>query len=377
MIPDDVMEKIIKVPAEEEYMEELIEKLSERGFTITNFSKGGVFYTLLYVVVHGLIQLKQLAVEMVNSAFMLHCPEDWVEIRAADYAKYLKEGIKTRGYVNVYRREYSYPVKIRKGHPFVTRTGEDGTYLTYYAVEDTVLQEGKEVCRVLVEAEQPGVGYNVAAGKIRRTLVHIEGYDHVENGAEWLVEAGTETEEIEALRQRCINSRAENAKFNTDRKLKSIVESISGVMTADIDSQSPRGEGTVDIIITGPEGTANDSLISRVEAAIKEMEGSYGDYLVKSAESLEQNFVLTVYLEQGIGTEGYDEQVQAAIQDLMKVSKRKELHTLYRDEIVGKLISTINGYKKSDIVVPAEDVVVDKGKVIVAGNITVTIKNIA
>lgn len=377
MIPDNVMDKIIKVPTEEEYMEELTEKLSKEGFAVTNFSKGGIFYTLLYVVVHGLTQLRELAVDMVNSAFMLHCPEDWVEIRAADYAKYLKEGMKASGYVTVYRREYNYPVKVRKGHPFITRPGGDGTYLTYYAVEDTVLPEGQEVCRVLVEAEQPGTGYNVPAGRICRTLVHIDGYDHVENGDDWLVDAGTETEEIESLRQRCLNSRAENAKLNTDRKLKSIVESISGVVTADIDSQSPRGEGTVDIIVTGPEGTASASLIKRVEEAIKEMEGSYGDYLVKSAESLEQDFVLTVYVEQGLGLTGYEEQIRAALQDLMKVSKRKELNTLYRDEIIGKLISTINGYKKSDIMAPAADVIADKGKVIVPGNIMVTVKNIA
>lgn len=377
MIPDDVMDKIIKVPTEEEYMDELIEKLSEKGFAVTNFSKGGVFYTLLYVVVHGLTQLKQLAVDMINSAFMLHCPEDWVEIRAADYAKSLKEGIKARGYVTVYRREYAYPVKVRKGHPFVTLPGDDGSYLTYYAVADTVLQEGQETCQVLVEAEQPGTGYNVAAGRICRTLVQIDGYDHVGNEESWLEEAGTETEEIESLRQRCLNSRAENARLNPDRKLKSIVESISGVVTADIDSQAPRGEGTVDIIITGPEGTAGTTLINKVEAAIAEMEGSYGNYLVKSAESVSQDFALTVYLEKGISTAGRDEQVVNALRDLMKVSKRKELNTLYRDEIVGKLISTINGYKKSDITEPAIDVIVEKGKVLVAGEITVTVKNIA
>lgn len=376
MIPEEVMDRIIRVPTEEEYMEELIGKLSERGFVITNFSKGGVFYTLLYVIVHGLTELRKLAVNLVNSAFMTHCPEDWVEIRAADYAKALKAGVKTTGYITVYRKEYDYPVRVRKGHPFATRPGNEGEYLTYYAVEDTVLQEGAEVCRVLVEAEQTGTKYNVAAGRISRTLVHIEGYDRVTNEEGWLEAAGTETEEIESLRQRCLNSRAENARLNPDRKLKSIVESISGVVTADIDSQHPRGEGTVDIIITGPEGIAEESLIRKVEAAIKEMEGSYGNYLVKSAESVTQPFVLTVYLEKGVSTSGYEEQVRDALLDLMKVSKRKELNTLYRDEIIGKLVSTIKGYKKSDITVPATDVIEGKGKVIIAGDITVAVRNV-
>ena len=65
------------------------------------------------------------------------------------------------------------------------------------------------------------------------------------------------------------------------------------------------------------------------------MEGSYGDYLVKSAESVKQDFTLTVYIESGISVAEYEEQIRAAILDLMDVSKRKELNTLYRDAIIG------------------------------------------
>lgn len=377
MIPDNVMEKIIHVPNEAEYMEELETRLAEEGFVITNFSKGGVFYTILRIVVHGLIQLKQLGVQIVNSAFMVHCPEDWVEIRAADYAKYRKEGISTKGYVTVYRRDYSYPVKVKKGHPFITSRNAEGAYMTFYAAEDTVMPEGASECKLIVEAEQAGAAYNVEPGTICETLVYIDGYDYVINEEGWIIESGTEIEDIESLRQRCLNSRAENARLNPDRKIKSIVESINGVVTADIDSQAPRGEGTVDIIITGSEGTADETLIQKVEEAIKEMEGSYGDYLVKSAEAIQQEFILTVYVEQGVSLDGYENQIRASIADLMTISKRKELNTLYRDEIIGKLISTVHGYKKTEITVPAADVIAEKGKVIVAGNINITVKNIS
>ena len=377
MIAESIMDKIIHVPTEDEYMEELTDRLIEKNFVITNFSKGGVFYTVLWIVVHGLIELKKLGVKIVNAAFMTHCPEDWVEIKAADYAKYRKTGEKTRGYVTVYRREYNFPVKIKKGHPFVTNSDANGEYLTYYATEDTVLKEGEKESKVLVEAENAGIAYNVATGKIIKTLVHIDGYESVKNEDNWIIESGTEEEALEALRQRCLNSRAEFARLNTDRKIKSIVESISGVMTADIDSQAPRGEGTTDVIITGSEGIADKTLIDKVTAAIQEMEGSYGNYLVKSAESVQQDFDITLYVESGLNLSGYEEQVKEAVTDLMKVSKRKELNTLYRDEIIGKLISTINGYKKTDIVMPATDVIEAKGKVIVAGNIKVHVQNIS
>ena len=70
MIDNSVMEKLIHVPDEEEQMEELINDLSEEGFVVTNFSKGGIFYILLRVCVHVGIELKQLAVNMINSVFM-------------------------------------------------------------------------------------------------------------------------------------------------------------------------------------------------------------------------------------------------------------------------------------------------------------------
>ena len=46
MIPSEIMDKIIRVPDEEEETEAKIEELKEAGFVITNFSKGGVFYIL-------------------------------------------------------------------------------------------------------------------------------------------------------------------------------------------------------------------------------------------------------------------------------------------------------------------------------------------
>ena len=44
MIDEDIMEKIIPIPDEEEEMENIEAELAEADFPITNFKKGGVFY---------------------------------------------------------------------------------------------------------------------------------------------------------------------------------------------------------------------------------------------------------------------------------------------------------------------------------------------
>lgn len=376
MIPQEVIDKIIEVPTEEEYIEELKTKLEEEGFKITNFSKGGVFHILLWIVVHGLIELKTLGVSLINSATMTHCPEDLVEVKAADYSKYLKDGTNTEGYITVYRREYVNAVKILKGHPFTTSKDTSGKYLTYYASKDTVLPEGEPVCKVPVIAESSGISYNVQPGRICRTLVQIEGYDRVINEDGWITVEGTETETIESLRSRCLNSRAENAALNIDRKLKSIAEGVTGVVVANINSQSPRGEGTTDIIITGQTGQANETVLQKVRDAISALQGSYGDYLVKSSKPVSVDFDLTVYIDRNVSTEGYDEQIKESITEMMNITKRSDLNRLYLDEVIGTLMQNIPHYKRSSITSPTADVVVSQEEVLVIGGLSVNVLNV-
>lgn len=376
MIDQATMDKIIKVPTEEEYIEDLTTKLSEAGFVITNFSKGGVFHILLWIIVHGLIELKQLGVSVVNSATMTHCPDDLVEVKAADYSKSLKEGVNTEGYVTVYRREYNRAVRILKGHPFTTVTDAGGMYLTFYASADTVLPEGQAVCLVPVIAEKTGSLYNVPAGRIRQTLVQIEGYDRVTNEEGWITVEGTETESIDSLRKRCINSRAENAMRNIDRKLKSIAESVKGVVVANVDSQSPRGEGTTDIIVTGQSGSANAQLLQAVREVIDQTRGSYGDYLVKSSIPVPIDFDVVLYVARNVSTDGYEETASAAIREIMDITTREELNRFYRDEIRTVLSEKIDKYRTCDIISPSENLVVGTERVFVTGKIRVTVKNI-
>lgn len=376
MIPSEIMDKIIRVPDEEEETEAKIEELKEAGFVITNFSKGGVFYILLRIAIHIGVQLKQLAVDLINSAFMKHCPDDWVEIRAADYSKTLDEGEKTEGYLTITRKDASQAVRIARGHPFRTTPDAYGGYLRFYALEDTILPANQATQKVLVQAEEIGTAYNVEAGKITVSMVHIEGDATVTNEEDWITNEGQEKETAEHLRKRCINSRALIAERTIDRKLKSTVEEVPGVAVAYIDSQHPRGQGTVDIIVTGNSGTASPELIEDVEEAIEPLTGSYGDYLVKSSTQQKQDIEITVYIEKNVSTAGYQDTIESLIRNMMDIKTRDELNVLYRDSIIGTLLPNIPRYRKCLITQPAEDVHVPIGTVIVPGEIKITVLNV-
>lgn len=50
MIDKEILDSVLPVPELEELKESTIKELEEEGFVITNFHSGGVFYTLLMIV---------------------------------------------------------------------------------------------------------------------------------------------------------------------------------------------------------------------------------------------------------------------------------------------------------------------------------------
>ena len=69
------------------------------------------------------------------------------------------------------------------------------------------------------------------------------------------------------------------------------------------------------------------------------------------------------------------EKAEELIDDLMGLA-REELHILYRDSIIKKLSTNIDNYKKTDIIQPEADVILDEDKVILVGNVEIIVKNV-
>ncbi len=376
MIDENIMEKIIPILDEDEEMEKVQGELEDGGFPITNFKKGGIFYHLCRMLVTIYIELKELARVIVNSCFIRHAEGDWLKIKAADYSKQQKEAKAAKGYVTIYRNEYYNALQVTKGHCFKTEPDAGGKELKFYCCENTVIDAGEPVGRVLVEAEAPGTFYNIAPGRISISMIHLDGMDYVTNEEDWLFEEGAEEEDLEDLRDRCMSSWAELATRTIEEKLRNAAKSVPGVLDARIDAQHPRGQGTVDVIVTGAAGEASPELIRKVGDAIEPLKGNYEDYLVKSSEVVRQAFELVVYLAEDAATEGVDAQAEKLIEEMMALT-RGEMNTLYRDSIIQALSTKIDNYRKTDILQPSEDMVLEQDKVIMAGDITVAVRNVA
>lgn len=375
MIEQSILDKIIPLQSELEEMEAIQQELTREGFPVTNFSKGGVFYHLTRLSVSIGRELKELARTILNSCFLKHAQGDWLEIKAADYSKSRKEATKASGYLTIYREDPGNALQIRKGHGFKTLPDAYGQELKFYVKEDSVLKEGETAGKILVEAAEPGTAYNVEPGKICISMIHMEGVSKVENGEKWLFQEGAEEESDESLRERCVSSYAELATRTIEEKLINTAKSVPGVLYVRVDAQHPRGQGTVDIIITGANGEATPAVIQKVSDVVEPLKGNYEDYLVKSAETVKQDFELIIYTEADTATLGVAEQAEELIRKMMDMSRGK-LNVLYQDSIIKALGNGIANYLKTDFITPAADVILDKDKVITAGDISITVKNV-
>ena len=77
--------------------------------------------------------------------------------------------------MSIYRSEYNNALQVTKGHCFKTEPDAGGNELKFYCCENTVIDAGEPVGRVLVEAEATGTYYNIAPGRITISMIHLDG----------------------------------------------------------------------------------------------------------------------------------------------------------------------------------------------------------
>jgi uncharacterized phage protein gp47/JayE len=377
LIDDSVMDKLIPLKDKEELKAELIDELKEEGFKVTNFNVGGVFYHLLMIVITIYLELVNLARTILNNMFVSHAEGDWLELKAADYCKTRKDASKTKGYITITRDVATEPLFINKGNIFKTLADANGTELKYYLLEAYTMETGVFTVKLLVEAENEGTAYNVSENRSTKSLLHLENVTAITNESNWLYKEGADQESIESLRNRTLNIWSELSDNPIAAKYKNVAEGMVGVLNAKINDQHPRGQGTVDIIITGTAGAATQELINNVTAAITTIKGNYDNVKVISSEVASQDFEIIIYLAEGASDSGVDEQAKTIIVKMMRLSDRSELNLLYRDDIIYNLKNAIVNYKKSDIIQPATDIILETNKVLILGNVNITVKRVS
>ena len=375
MIDKETLDAVLPLPEIEERRDELVTELKEEGFVITNFHSGGIFYTLLMIVLRIEREFKMFLRAFLNNAFVTHASGAWLDLKATDYSKKRKKAQKVQGLVTVSRTDAEGDaVKIEKGHVFKTKKDINGEELRFFVLEATVLQQGARAVDVLVEAEMEGSRYNVPEGQITRSLTFLNGIDEITNGADWITREGSDTEDDDGLKTRMLRSWSELAARPIEDTFINAAESVPGVLFAQADCQHPRGQGTVDVIVTGTAGEATEGLLDAVREAVDKIAGPYDNILVKSSVVVPQDIEVVVTTDDVSDDAEIKGKVASVLTELLAVRKGRKFYELTISDINHAIRSSYTAATNVSVVTPSQDVKLDKDKVITLGAVIVTVR---
>lgn len=374
MIDKKILDSVLPVPELDELKELTIEELKEEGFVVTNFHPGGIFYTLLMVVLRIKIEFTELLRSVLNNMFLKHARGPWVDLKASDYGKKRKKPQKTQGVITVSRTGQGDAVKIAKGHVFKTEKDINGEELRFFTLEATVLQKDAHSVGILVEAESEGSQYNVPQGQITRSLTFVSGVDAITNGSEWITREGSDTEEDQGLITRSLRSWAELAKRAIEDSFINAAESVPGVLFAQADCDHPRGQGTIDVIVTGTAGAATEGLLDAVRESVDSIVGPYDDVLVKSSVTVNQDINIAITTTDALADDEVKRVVESILTELLAVRKGRKLYELTRSDINHAVRSGYPAATNAEVATPAHDIALAKDKVVTLGAVSVTVQ---
>lgn len=375
MIDKETLDAVLPVSDIEERRDELTAELKEEGFVITNFHSGGIFYTLLMIVLRIEREFKLFLRNFLNNAFITHASGAWLDLKAADYSKKRKKAQKTQGLVTLSRTDSeAEAVKIGRGHVFKTKKDINGEELRFFTLEAAVLQQGARSVDVLVEAEVEGSRYNVPEAQITRSLTFLNGIDEITNGPDWITREGSDTEDDDGLKTRTLRSWSELAARPIEDTFINAAEAVPGVLFAQADCQHPRGQGTVDVIVTGTAGEATEGLLAAVREAVDKIAGAYDNILVKSSVTVAQDIEVIVTTSDVADAGEIKARVAAILTELLAVRKGRKFYELTRSDINHAIRSGYSASTNAEVVTPAQDVKLDKDKVITLGAVSVTVR---
>lgn len=375
MIDKDILDKIFPEPDLDSLKKEQVDKLQESGFVITNFNSGGIFNTILMIILQIKMELTKMLRNMLNTLYVRHADNEWLGLLAADFSKTRKAAIKAKGNLTLQRKADMDTVTVfPAGLVFKTDKDINGEELRFFSTEKVAAQKNVTEVLIPVEAEREGSRYNIPSGQITKCMQHLEGILSITNAKDWITTEGSDVEEWESLRSRTLGAWDLLATMPTAAKYKNICESIDGVMHVNVHQLHPRGQGTVDIVVTSTAGEATEELLQKVKEAADSIKAPDDDVLVKSAVTVQQDIELEIVLPKLVSDVGIDARVTSVVINYFRISHDRNLNEFIHYDLLYAIKSSVPLIKNVKIITPEEDVVMEKDKVIICGTITINIE---
>lgn len=156
-----------------------------------------------------------------------------------------------------------------------------GTDLRFKVLEKTAFSEGET--KISVEAEFEGSGYNVSGEDEGVLTKVVSGVDYIVFKEGWISAAGTDEEDDDSYRSRIKNLWISQGVGNPPPSFYYYAESVDGVKEVKL-VRTPRGYGTVDVIVVAENGMPSEELLQDVYDALYDHALICNDLQVKAPQ---------------------------------------------------------------------------------------------
>jgi uncharacterized phage protein gp47/JayE len=326
----------------------------------------GIMRGLVEIWTWGLNQVYILLKAILDQIDIDNASGLWLELICRWVQIFRKKKTKAIGTILFSRTDTAGNCVIKQDRIVRTRADGKGNVYRFITTEEVVMAEGIGEINIPVVAEDYGQNSNVVASQIVELVTPVDGVDSVTNGSDWLVNEGNDDESDESLRER-YKLEWKAADGCTKYAYEKWALSVTGVKSAQIEDQHPRGEGTVDIILLGSAGIPSQQLIDDVTTVTEDQNPINDDFLVKSPNEIAVDIVAEIEVTAGT-TEIAIITGESVIADIFPLDIGEDL-TL--DRITSELMNVLHS-KNINITTPVADTPADNQSMIILNSLTIT-----
>jgi len=226
-----------EVPITEERLEEVLkQEVSGAGSLLANDSVMSPFWSWVRAAVIKPVNwlINVLMVQYIMPNMFVATAQRWaLELKAWELNVVVKEAVKTQGLITFKKNDADDVVTIKAG-TIVETLPIDGVTYQLKVLQDTIIVAKKETGMVLMEAMEPGLAYNLAAGYYNTLPKELPGIGEVVNEANWVTTLGANAETDEELALRLQNTFTAAGNWHVDDTYRSIIAGFAGIRTDNI-----------------------------------------------------------------------------------------------------------------------------------------------
>jgi uncharacterized phage protein gp47/JayE len=353
---------------------DLVAEGKTRMTAVTNWATGAVVHSILAVCAKGLEALYQALQRAIDLAFADTSEGVYLERIAAQLGVDFQEAVKAQGTVTFSRDDSTGAATVPAG----TIVGVVGG-VRFIVDAEVTAADGEDTIDAEVTAQLAGIAGNAGAGTIAEIVSVLSGWDAVTNGEDWLTREGDDAETEAEWAARVALRWAAFAYGASAETYESHARESTGVALVKVNSLAPRGEGTVDVVVTSTaeDGVPTPELIEAIQDTIDARKPVDADVLVKAPTLVEVDVhVRLVQSLTGGDAATIEAEAEAAIGGLFQYTTAVLNFGIGDDVILAKLFAACIAVAHVDnvvIVEPAADVELGSDQLAALGTLTVEV----